>query len=99
MPPHPPPCAANESLWGSMCYPSPNTIRVIPLGDYYSFVLGNVSPDLLPLLSNFVGDAAHMLVKNVRPNVDVTITSVSQEEAVELPKQLRPNDPNAKLPS
>ena len=98
MPPHPPPCAANELQIGNTCYPHPDVLRVIRLGDNYSFVLGSVSPDLLPVLAKSSGDTAHMLVKNVGPDVDVTITSVLPENATELIKQLRPNDPDATLP-
>ncbi|MGO7135992.1 hypothetical protein AB9E06_34765 [Rhizobium leguminosarum] len=98
MPPHPPPCAANELQIGNTCYPRPDVLKVIRLGDGYSFLLGSVSPDLLPVLTNSSGDSAHMLVKNVGPAVDVTITSVLPDNAAELLRQLRPNDPDATLP-
>ena len=63
MAPHPPPCTANEVLWGTLCYPRPNTLTITNLGGAFSFTMGKVSSDLLPQLAHSAGDDAHMVVK------------------------------------
>ncbi|GKQ50431.1 hypothetical protein [Bradyrhizobium sp. Ce-3] len=96
MPPHPPPCHAGEILWGNVCLPRPNSIRIVNTGDSFTFVLNGVSGDLLPNLAESAGDQAHVQVKKTSPGFNVTITSVPHGDASDLVKRLQPDDP--KLP-
>jgi hypothetical protein len=98
MAPHPPPCAANEVLWGNVCYPKIDAIRIAKDGANFNFDLGQVSSELLPRIAETAGDQANLQVKKAGPGFDVTITSVPHGDATELLKRLRPDEPNAKLP-
>ncbi len=98
MAPHPPPCFANEALWGNQCYSRIDTFRVDRVGVDYKFILEEVPGDLLPGLADKADDQANLHVKKSGSTFAVTITSVPHGDAADLLKQLRPDDPNIKLP-
>jgi hypothetical protein len=98
MAPHPPPCFPNEVLWGNTCYPRIDTFRIEKVGVDYKFILDEVPGDLLPDLADKAGDQAHLHVKKAGPAFGVTITSIPHGDATGLLRQLRPDDPNIKLP-
>jgi hypothetical protein len=98
MAPHPPPCSANEVLWGNTCYPRIDTFRIERVGVNYKFILEEVPGDLLHGLADQAGDQANLHVKKAGSAFEVTITSVPHGDAASLLKQLRPEDPNIKLP-
>jgi hypothetical protein len=96
--PHPPPCFPNEVLWGNLCYPRIDALRIEKVGIDYKFILEEVPGDLLPGLADKAGAQADMHVKKAGPTFQVTITSIPRGDATDLLRQLRPNDPNIKLP-
>ncbi|MBK3664759.1 hypothetical protein JJE66_26470 [Bradyrhizobium diazoefficiens] len=98
MAPHPPPCYANEVLWGNTCYPRIDTFRIEKVGANYKFILEEVPGDLLHGLADKAGDQANLHVKKAGPGFEVTITSIPHGDATDLLKQLRPDDPNLQLP-
>jgi hypothetical protein len=98
MAPHPPPCSANEVLWGNQCYPKIDTFRIERVGADYKFFFEEIPGDLLHGLADKAGDKANLHVKKVGSAFEVTITSVPHGDATDLLKQLRPNDLNFKLP-
>ncbi len=97
MAPHPPPCSSSEVNWGGVCYPRIDTIHVGNVGDTFGFVLGNVSSDLLPHLAEAAGDGAHMVVSKGDSGFNVTIASVSRDNAIEMLNRLQPSDPTSLL--
>jgi len=96
MAPHPPPCSADEVLWGDLCYPRIDAIRIVEAGGSFNFILGGVSSELLPSLAESAGDQGQLHAKKTGKGFDVTIESVPRAAAADLLKQLRPSDP--KLP-
>ncbi|MGJ4950573.1 hypothetical protein [Bradyrhizobium sp. HKCCYLS20291] len=97
MVPHPPPCSADERLWGSLCYPKIDALRIMKSGDNFDFVLSDVPSELLPELAKSVGDQGHLVVKKSQPGFEVTIKALQRDDANKLLKQLQP-DAGAKLP-
>ncbi|UFS78372.1 hypothetical protein LPB73_13755 [Tardiphaga sp. 37S4] len=97
MPPHPPPCLPDERLWGSLCYPKIDAIRIMRSGDNFDFVLGDVPSELLPELAKSAGGQGHLVVKKADPGFEVTIKALPRGEANELLKQLKP-DSGVELP-
>jgi hypothetical protein len=93
---HPPPCGADEVLWGNLCYPKIDAIRIEKAGGNFNFILGGVSSELLTKLKESAGDQGRLLSNQTGKGFDVTIESVPPAAAADLLKQLRPSDP--KLP-
>jgi hypothetical protein len=97
MPPHLPPCLPDELLWGNLCYPKIDVLRIMKSGDNFDFVLGDVPGELLPELAKSAGDKGELVVKKADPGFEVTIKALPPGEATELLKQLQP-DSGVKLP-